>query len=200
MKPARETMGFLWILSCLAALAVASGCGSPAIKPVISGYNNSRIVNGETAKPGSWPWQASLQYRGRHYCGGSLLNENWIVTAAHCPVIPDTRVVLGEHDFTSDTEDIQTLRVAKAFIHPEFNVPSWLNNDIQLIKLASPANLTMRVSPVCVAEPSDDFPGSMLCVTSGWWRTRPNRPPLPCSSKLPSPSSPMKSVRNTGVT
>ena len=162
-------MGFLWILSFLAALAVASGCGSPAITPVITGYNNTRIVNGETAINGSWPWQVSLQYGGQHYCGGSLLNEDWVVTAAHCTVRPETRVVLGEHDRFSDAEDIQTLRVAQAFIHPQFG-PQWPNNDIQLLKLATPAKLHMRVSPVCVAESGDDF-GSILCVTTGWGQT-----------------------------
>ena len=41
-------------------------------------------MGGEEARPNSWPWQASLQYRGRHICGASLLNDNWILSAAHC--------------------------------------------------------------------------------------------------------------------
>ncbi|XP_053190083.1 chymotrypsin A-like [Scomber japonicus] len=64
---------------------MSPGCGSPAIPPVVTGY--SRIVNGEEAVPHSWPWQVSLQdYTGFHFCGGSLINENWVVTAAHCNV------------------------------------------------------------------------------------------------------------------
>lgn len=52
------------------------GCG---MRPALS-----RVVNGQDASPHSWPWQISLRVRGRHICGGSLIRDDWIVTAAHC--------------------------------------------------------------------------------------------------------------------
>ena len=55
-------------------------CGVPAIAPSV----NVRVVGGVEAVPHSWPWQVSLQYNGRHNCGGSLINNQWVVTAAHC--------------------------------------------------------------------------------------------------------------------
>uniref|UniRef100_A0A8C6U3R7 chymotrypsin n=1 Tax=Neogobius melanostomus TaxID=47308 RepID=A0A8C6U3R7_9GOBI len=167
-------MAFLWILSCLAFVGAAYGetCGNPAISPVITGY--SRIVNGEEAQPHSWPWQVSLQdYTGFHFCGGSLINENWVVTAAHCNLRTSHNVILGEHDRSSNSESIQTMKIAKVFKHPSYNGYT-INNDITLIKLASPAQLNMRVSPVCLAETGDNFPGGMRCVTSGWGLTRYN--------------------------
>ncbi|XP_036440356.1 chymotrypsin A-like [Colossoma macropomum] len=163
-------MTVLWVLSCLAFISTAYSCGVPSVTPVISGY--SRIVNGEEAVPHSWPWQVSLQHNtGLHFCGGSLINEWWVVTAAHCSVRLSTLVVLGEHDRSSDTEAIQIMSVGKIFMHPRYDSFT-INNDILLIKLASPAQLNPHVSPVCLAETSDNFPGGMKCVTSGWGRTK----------------------------
>ena len=45
---------------------------------------SSRVVNGENAQPHSWPWQISLRVNGLHICGGSLIDKEWVVTAAHC--------------------------------------------------------------------------------------------------------------------
>jgi len=58
----------------------AETCGVPAIAPSV----NVRVVGGVEAMPHSWPWMVSLQADGRHICGGSLINNQWVVSAAHC--------------------------------------------------------------------------------------------------------------------
>ncbi|PWA33613.1 hypothetical protein CCH79_00007574 [Gambusia affinis] len=147
-----------------------SGCGVPAIKPQVSGYN--KIVNGETAVSGSWPWQVSLQdSSGFHFCGGSLINQYWVVTAAHCRVSPSShRVILGEHDRQYNSEPIQVKTISRAITHSYFN-SNTLNYDITLLRLSSPAQFNSRVSPVCLVSSSTSIPSGTKCVTTGWGRT-----------------------------
>ncbi|XP_030060785.1 chymotrypsinogen A [Microcaecilia unicolor] len=164
-------MNFLWALG-LAYIGIVYGqdCGVPAIPPVVS--NLQRIINGEEAIPGSWPWQVSLQYYGSHYCGGSIINENWVITAAHCDPRPDLEfVVIGEHDRISNEEQLQTIAMAKVFIHPDWNGIG--TTDVALVKLASPIQFNQRASPVCLAT-KDNFPAGTQLVTTGWGRDKLN--------------------------
>ncbi|XP_043935039.1 chymotrypsinogen A-like [Protopterus annectens] len=165
-------MHFICLVSCLCLLFINTifACGIPEIKPVVTGYG--KIVNGEDAVPGSWPWQVSLQdAAGKHYCGGSLVNSQWVVTAAHCTVKSDHLVVLGEHDFSSSDEPVQKVGISWILTHPDWNIFT-KNNDLTLLKLKTRVTITSRISPVCLAKSSQEFPGGMTCVTTGWGNTR----------------------------
>ncbi|XP_059507533.1 chymotrypsinogen 2-like [Stegostoma tigrinum] len=177
-------MAFFWLLSCFAFIGFSYGCGTPAISPVVTGY--ARIVNGEEAVPGSWPWQVSLQTdSGWHFCGGSLINENWVVTAAHCEVSTADFVIVGAHDKSLTTELSQkSMSIAKVVTHPKWN-PYYINYDVAVVKLASPAQFNRHVSSVCLAAVADYFPAGMKCVTTGWGRTPPERPDTLQQAALP---------------
>jgi len=60
----------------------ANTCGLRPLKPNDEDYD--RIVGGVESLRGDWPWSCSMRYNGNHICGGSLINNEWIVTAAHC--------------------------------------------------------------------------------------------------------------------
>ncbi|XP_074055694.1 chymotrypsinogen 2-like isoform X1 [Macrotis lagotis] len=170
-------MAFLLVLCHLAVAGSVSGCGIPAIEPVLSGL--ARIVNGEDAVPGSWPWQVSLQDQtGFHFCGGSIISQDWVVTAAHCGVRKTDLVIAGEFDQGSDAENIQVLKIDQVFQNPKFNFFT-INNDITLIKLATPAQFSDTVYPVCLPRTTDDFPAGSNCATTGWGRTKHNNKKTP---------------------
>ncbi|KFQ60070.1 Chymotrypsinogen 2, partial [Pelecanus crispus] len=69
-------------------------------------------------------------------------------------------------------------RLLQVFKNPRFNMLT-IRDDITLLKLATPARLSARVSPVCLPQATDNFPGGMTCVTTGWGLTDPNAPETP---------------------
>jgi len=78
---------------------LAVECG---IKPPLSRNALIKIVGGNVVTPNSWPWQVALKYNGQLFCGGTLLDQNWVLTAAHCEY-NTAQVVLGEHNlYTSE--------------------------------------------------------------------------------------------------
>lgn len=69
--------GMLAHFSDHVSLCVFSVCGRAVL--------NNRIVGGQEASQGDWPWQASLQFdTGKYFCGASLINSEWLLSAAHC--------------------------------------------------------------------------------------------------------------------
>ncbi|CAM4435507.1 anionic trypsin-like isoform X1 [Lepidochelys kempii] len=144
-------MKFLLILACL---------GAAAAVPV---DDDDKIVGGYTC---SVPYQVSLN-SGYHFCGGSLINNQWVVSAAHC-YKSLIEVRLGEHNIDVLEGDEQFIRAVKIIRHPKYN--SWiLDNDIMLIKLATQANLNSRVATIPL--PSACVAAGTQCLISGWGNT-----------------------------
>ncbi|XP_030044007.1 serine protease 55-like [Microcaecilia unicolor] len=113
--------------------------------------HQSRIIGGKNALPGEWPWAVSIQYWGRHFCGGSILNGWWILSAAHC--FKDgsyagqfVRVEVGVTIFRRDKEAIDVHKVIK---HPWYNDGTY-NNDISLLLLSSQIEMNVLKTPICL--------------------------------------------------
>jgi len=141
-------------------------CGVPAVTPT------ARIVGGQEAKPHSWPWQVSLQLRNEHLCGGALIDNRRVLTAAHCfslsGVASNYRVVLGMHDRGSSKDGALPYDVAKIYIHPKYNQDD-NSYDAAIAVLTKPVTFSGSIGPVCL--PKADVPDGTLCYATGWGQT-----------------------------
>ncbi|XP_054553604.1 chymotrypsinogen B-like [Talpa occidentalis] len=170
-------MAFLWFLSCFILIGASYGSEAPASEPELS--IKPRIINGVGARPGSSPWHVSLESpSGGLLCGGSLISRNWVITAAHCPVMTSDWVVAGMFDRRAYGNKIQYLRIAQIFKHPEYH-HSTFYGDISLLKLATPADFHRLVSPIALPNVDDRFSVSSQCKIMGWGLTHPNETKKP---------------------
>jgi len=113
--------------------------------------NPHKIVNGNEALPGDWPWQVSLNNNGRHFCGGSLINSEWIISAAHCfsGSTSGYTILLGLHDRNSHESWVVQRRFKVLVNHPQWS-SAQLRNDISLIKMDRPVTYTPEIRPICM--------------------------------------------------
>uniref|UniRef100_A0A8C8DR23 Peptidase S1 domain-containing protein n=1 Tax=Oryzias sinensis TaxID=183150 RepID=A0A8C8DR23_9TELE len=143
---------------------LCTGCHSqrPACGRVLI---NSRIVGGQDASAGMWPWQAVLLQNGEFSCGGSLITDQWVLTAAHCLSIFDlnsTVVHLGVQNRSGDPNAVSRT-LDDIVCHPEYDTQT-LDNDICLIKLSAPVEFNSYIQPVCLASKDSAFHDG----TSSW--------------------------------
>ena len=105
--------------------------------------DKSRIINGIDALQNSWPWIVRMKF-GPFMCGGTILNFNTIVTAAHCCKNSENSIeritgIIGDHNRSIRDSTEQIISVKSMHIHPDFNRRN-LRNDICIIK-TSPMQL-----------------------------------------------------------
>lgn len=136
------------------------------------------MVGGHEAKVGSWPWMVMLAEEGVMVCGGSILNEQFVLTAAHCFEDMLSRTAsrwlayVGKHhlDYPDDTESAH--HVQEIILHPGFQNGS-MKNDIALIKLQEPIVFNDYVKPICVPPTRRRVVAvNSYCYTTGWGDTQ----------------------------
>ncbi|KAL1023769.1 hypothetical protein UPYG_G00045870 [Umbra pygmaea] len=156
-----------------------SSCGRPAVPPVL----HARIVNGEPARPHSWPWQVSMQVWPSsqekptffHTCGGTLIHKNWVMTAAHCFIryaneLQRWKMCLGKHNLTFIEDTEQCFGVKAIYRHEGFKYPTvpTVEFDIALVRLDGDVTPSDQILYACLPSPEKDLEAGKKCYASGW--------------------------------
>jgi secreted trypsin-like serine protease len=130
------------------------------------------IVGGEEARSNEFPWQVSLRRKATngHFCGGSIISNRWILTAAHCVDGEDpTRlaVVVGDHTRNAAVNPSRvTLDVTKIVVNENYG-PALSRNDIALLQTTQTIAFNENVAPVCAPDSALDY-AYYKSQCSGW--------------------------------
>lgn len=164
---------------------LSENCGFRSVRPQVTLYNQPSatqrffaampyIVNGYEAIKHEYPFMAALMNRNRQFCGGSLIDEKHVLTAAHCVAhmskfdVQNLRVRLGDHNIrsTSDGPNVEK-RVKRVIRHKGFSSTT-LWNDVAILTLDEEVETTNNIQNICLAsEPGENFKGQQVTV-AGW--------------------------------
>ncbi|CAI6366493.1 unnamed protein product [Macrosiphum euphorbiae] len=164
----------------------SSGGGQPS--KTLNCYNVlTLIVGGTKAKPKEFPHMALLGYgdiadeQKLWGCGGSLISNKWILSAAHCTVNSGRTVSwarLGDLNIYSEPDDARPVdyKIVERVVHPNYN-STYVYNDIALFRLEEEVKFSAHVRPVCLN--TVQKLSFKVATATGWGRTSTNGPISP---------------------
>jgi len=129
----------------------------------------TRIVGGQEAGHNEFPWMVRLSYFNRFYCGGTLINDRYVLTAAHCVkgfMWFMIKVTFGEHDRCNDSVRPETRFVLRA-ISQEFSFTNF-DNDIALLRLNDRVPITDFIRPICLPNNGNKLYVETKAIATGW--------------------------------
>ncbi|KAM4742753.1 coagulation factor VII [Anableps anableps] len=134
-----------------------------------------RIVGGNLESRGGSPWQVLIHRSdGSGFCGGTLVSDRWVVSAAHCFEDSADHITIGDYDKKRPDLGEQTIKIQQIIIHPHFHTYTF-DSDIALLYLAKPVIRCPTAIPACLPDPH--LSGYLLRdntkgVVTGWGATQ----------------------------
>uniref|UniRef100_A0AAY4AQ10 ST14 protein n=1 Tax=Denticeps clupeoides TaxID=299321 RepID=A0AAY4AQ10_9TELE len=143
-------------------------------------FKHNRIVGGQNADVGEWPWQVSLHFKTQGYtCGASIISKVWLLCAAHC--FSHSTEYHTESNWVTYSglrdqlkigdPDIKMRKVKTIITHPDYNQMNF-DYDIALLELETPLEFTSLIHPICLPATSHLFTAGMACWVTGWGTLR----------------------------
>eukprot|EP00729_Bicosta_minor_P000328 gene328-30604_t len=163
---------------CLAVLSVLAAASAQDFKPSMLKFGTHRIVNGQEAEKGKYPWIVALEAKVKgddsiYGCGGSLIAPGYVLTAAHCYYPARTSdigsVCLGAHNAWWSSCEGQEVKIASVAIHPDYD--EWTtDNDIAILKLATDVTsiTPVKLADTAYAADAQFSSADIKAVTLGW--------------------------------
>lgn len=153
------------------------GMGADGTEAACGVVSQARITGGSSANPGQWPWQVSITFNGIHVCGGSLVSNQWVLSAAHC--FPrehhkdDYEVKLGAHQLDAFSDAFTVRGVAEIITHQSY-LEEGSKGDIALLRLNIPVSFSRHIRPICLPAANASFPNGLHCTVTGWGHVAPS--------------------------
>ncbi|XP_055308418.1 trypsin-1-like [Sitodiplosis mosellana] len=137
-------------------------------KPQLDG----RIVGGFPIEISQVPWQVSLQTRGSHFCGGSIISEKWVLTAAHCTdAVPDSENILVRLGTSEYAKGGAVHKVKRIVQHKKYDGRT-IDYDYSLLELEDGIEFNDQVKPVALADAQEKMSDNTTCLVTGWGDTK----------------------------
>ncbi|XP_069961476.1 neurotrypsin-like [Cherax quadricarinatus] len=171
--------------------ALPDGCGQrPDSSSSFLIDNFAKIIGGSTQQPLEQPWLVSLQLREegklKHNCGGVVIAEDYVLTAAHCFKVHGRHsyvVRVGDYSLNTRENDQEDFQIEKLWMHEDFDTTVEFNNDLAVLKVARKNGRGIRfgqsVQPACLPSEEATYNGLTDCSITGWGTTSERAPPVP---------------------
>ncbi|XP_039701268.1 transmembrane protease serine 11D, partial [Pteropus medius] len=139
-------------------------CG---VRPDLMTLSEERVMGGIKAEKGDWPWQVSLQLNNIHHCGGILISNRWILSAAHCfRSHPDPHTWTATFGISTKFPT-QRIRIKTILVHKNYNSATH-ENDIAAVQLDRGAAFTKTINRVCLPEATQNISAGSTAYVTGW--------------------------------